>query len=160
VILGVDPGLVATGYGLITLQNGGVALVEAGVIRTTAKDPLETRLLTLAEGLDAVLAEFRPDALAVEALFSHYQHPRTAVIMGHARGVILLCAARVKVSVYSYSATRIKKAVVGDGRAPKAQVRAMLQQMLSAPALAEGPDHLSDALAAACCHLGAQGAGV
>ena len=125
-ILGIDPGLERTGYGVVeTLVGapGAMRLLEAGIIRTSAKDALAARLAEIHTGLAAVLAEFRPDAVAVEELYSHYKHPRTAILMGHARGIVLLAAAEAGVPVASYGATHIKKALVGSGHASKHQVQ-------------------------------------
>lgn len=150
-VAGVDPGLNATGYGVIDLRPGKITLVEAGVVRTTAEHPLAERLNTLYEGLAEVLREFEPRAVAVEQLYSHYAHPRTAVLMAHARGVVLLAAANLHLPVFSYSATAIKRAVSGSGRASKRLIQNAVQQRLGLRTLPEPPD-VADALAAALCH--------
>jgi crossover junction endodeoxyribonuclease RuvC len=118
-ILGIDPGLERTGYGVVELAAGVGAprLVEAGVIRTARTDTLPQRLAEIQAGLASVIEEFKPEAMAVEELYSHYGHPRTAILMGHARGVALLAAAQAGVPVTSYGATHIKKALVG--RSPR-----------------------------------------
>jgi crossover junction endodeoxyribonuclease RuvC len=160
-ILGIDPGLQRTGYGVIEAPGGAAPphLVEAGVIRTDPAAPLPQRLAEIEAGLAAVLAEFRPDAAAVEQLYSHYAHPRTAILMGHARGVALLAAARAGVPVTSYGATKIKKALVGSGHASKGQVQRAIQSAFRLRAAPEPPD-VADALAAALCHAYRRGAGV
>ena len=151
-ILGVDPGLQITGYGLLDENNGNPVLIEAGVIRSISKKTLEQRLLDLYTGLNAIMKEFRPDVLSVEELYSHYNHPRTAVIMGHARGIIFLTAGMAGIPVFSYSSTRIKKSLTGSGHASKDQVARMICRVMQCDEIA-GPVDVTDALAAALCHL-------
>jgi len=154
-ILGIDPGLEKTGYGVIETPDAGrgdMRLVEAGVIRTSAKDDLARRLAEIHDGLEAVFAEFKPDAVAVEQLYSHYKHPRTAILMGHARGVVFLVAARQGAPVTSYGATHIKKALVGSGHASKHQMQRAIQSHFHLKMPPE-PADVADALAVALCHV-------
>ena len=151
-VLGIDPGLRVTGYGLVEQTPGGVALIEAGELKTKQSRPLESRLAELHDGLAEVVGDFSPDAFAIEELYAHYQHPRTAVIMGHARGVFFLVAGSRGIPVYSYGATRIKKSLTGSGHATKEQVAGMLGRMLDLGNLAGHAD-VTDAIAAALCHL-------
>jgi len=155
-ILGVDPGLNISGYGLIEISQGCPSLIEAGVIRIPAKKPLEQRLSTLFHGIQELMAEFSPDALALEEVYTHYDRPRVAVMMGHARGVICLAAAVNQVPVFSYAPTHIKSSLTGNGRASKEQVRRMVEVTLR---LKKSPEPLdvSDALAAALCHISRSG---
>ena len=127
-----------------------MTLLDAGVCRFSAKDPLPVRLQALHEDIGELLHEFRPGLVAVEALFSHYRHPRTAILMGHARGVVLLAASSAGARVESYSATRIKRHLTGNGRASKDQVQRAIQTTLGLPALPE-PHDLADAVAIALC---------
>ncbi len=150
-ILGIDPGLQRTGYGLVDVAGREPRAVEAGVIRTDASAALERRLAELHEGLRSVLDEFHPDAAAVEQLYAHYKHPRTAILMGHARGVIFLAMAEAGVPVVSYNATRIKKSLVGAGHASKLQMQRAIQSTLGLAVLPE-PADVADALAVALCH--------
>jgi crossover junction endodeoxyribonuclease RuvC len=152
-ILGIDPGIERTGYGVVELAAGVGAprLVEAGVVRTRPADPLPDRLAEIRAGLAAVIDEFKPDAVAVEELYSHYAHPRTAILMGHARGVAVLAAAEAHVPVVSYSATHIKKSLVGSGHASKEQVQRAVQSLFNLKAVPHPPD-VADALAVALCH--------
>ena len=152
VVLGLDPGLGTTGYAVVNSGHGVIRLVEAGVIRTKASLPLERRLAELADGLAQVMDEYRPDTMAVEDLYSHYAHPKTAVIMGHARGVFFLIAGKAGITVTSYSATRIKKSLTGTGHATKDQVARMIANVLSLDAF-EGPADVTDAIATALCHI-------
>lgn len=150
-ILGIDPGLHVTGYGLIEMVETKPRLLEAGIIKTDEKALLEARLLTLYEGLTAVMQEWRPDGLAVEELYAKYNHPRTAILMGHARGTIFLVAGQQGVPVCGYEATLVKRALTGNGRADKAQVARMVCQLLNLPEPPSPPD-VTDALALALCH--------
>jgi crossover junction endodeoxyribonuclease RuvC len=109
------------------------------------------RLRHLYDGIVEVLEQFRPGVVAMEQLFAHYDHPRTAILMAHARGVLFLAAAQRGVPVHSYNATRIKKTVTGSGRASKEQMQRAVQRELGLPRLPEPPD-VADALAAALCH--------
>jgi len=150
-ILGIDPGLRATGYGGIELVGSAVRLAEAGVIRTTESAPLFKRLSELAAGLSEVIAAVQPQVMVVESLYSHYKHPRTAILMGHARGVVILVAAQRGIPVFDYPATRIKKALTGNGRAPKLQMQRAILGLFNLKCLPQPPD-VADALAVAACH--------
>lgn len=147
-ILGIDPGLDRTGYAVIESPCNRV--LDAGIIRTSPEHPLPRRLSDLASGMAEVLSEHRVDLLAVEDLFSHYKHPRTAILMGHARGVILLAAARLEIDVTGIPATQIKKSLTGNGHASKLQMQRAVMAMLNLDALPEPPD-VADALAVALC---------
>ena len=149
-ILGIDPGLHICGYGCLQTGQGKDVLVEAGVFRTTESAPIETRLNQIADDLDSLLEKLKPGVVAVEQLYSHYEHPRTAILMGHARGVILQKCSQAGLEVKSFSATRIKKSVTGNGRASKQQVQRSVQTILRLPSLPEPPD-VADAIAAALC---------
>jgi len=153
-ILGIDPGLQITGYGVIEGSSSGPKVCEAGVIRTnddTEASDLAQRIRSLHEGVLEVIDQFHPQAVAVEQLYAHYEHPRTAILMGHARGVIFLAAALRDLPVVSYNATRIKKSITGNGRASKDQVQRTIQRELGLANLPE-PSDVADALAVALCH--------
>ena len=152
VVLGVDPGLGATGYAVVVSGPAAPRIVEAGVIRSKAAHSLEQRLLELSGGLEQVIGEYHPDVLAIEELYSHYAHPKTAVIMGHARGVFFLLAGKSGIPVCSYSATRIKKSLTGAGHATKEQVARMLAGILKCERIG-GPADVTDAVATALCHI-------
>jgi len=149
-ILGIDPGLQVCGYACLDAERGEEKLIEAGVVRTERDDALEQRLGRIAEDIESLLTELRPEVVAVEQLYSHYAHPRTAILMGHARGVILQKCAAAAVEVRSFSATRIKKSVTGNGRASKEQVQRTIQTILCLAELPE-PNDVADAIAAAMC---------
>jgi len=152
--LGIDPGLQITGYAVLESSSSGPQICEAGVIRSgeglTSTD-MAPRLNALYDGVVEVVDQFHPDVFAVEQLYAHYQHPRTAILMGHARGVIFLAAGQRKLPVVSYNATSIKKTITGSGRASKDQVQRTIQRELSLAAVPEPPD-VADALAVALCH--------
>ena len=150
-ILGVDPGLHVTGYGVLEISEKGPRLFEAGVVRGQPRGSLATRVRVIYEGVAEVIASLAPSVMAVEELYSHYQRPRTAILMGHARGVICLAAAQADIPVRHYSATQIKKILTGSGRAPKLQVQLAIQRELKLDRVAEPPD-VADALAIALCH--------
>lgn len=150
-ILGIDPGLNITGYGVLEVDAGRLRLCEAGVVRGRSKGSLTRRLVEIHEGVSEVIASLQPSAMAIEELYSHYERPRTAILMGHARGVICLAAAEAGVSVSHYAATQIKRILTGNGRAPKSQMQRAIQRELSLSVAPEPPD-VADALAVALCH--------
>ena len=154
-ILGIDPGLHVTGYGLLDETNGQVSVVEIGVIRTNTSEPTAMRLKTIAADLEEIITQLKPEMMAIEELYSHYNHPKTAIIMGHARGVIFLKAAEAGLEVVSYSATRIKNAITGHGRARTGQVQATIRAMLGVTDIPE-PADAADAVAVALCHIQAR----
>ncbi len=150
-ILGVDPGLNVTGYGVLDVSDRGPRLVEAGVVRGTKGADLSRRVREIHAGIADVIAALSPTAMAVEELYSHYARPQTAILMGHARGVIYLAGAQAGISVTAYAATQIKKILTGSGRAPKEQMQEAVQRELNLDALPE-PHDVADALATALCH--------
>ncbi len=151
-ILGLDPGLRTTGYAVLEKAGRGMKLCEAGVLTAAAKGDLAERVKQLFDGLVQVLDEWTPTALAMEQLYAHYAHPRTAILMGHARGAYLLAAAQRNVPVISYASTKVKRLVTGSGRAGKPQVQHAVARELGLASLPE-PHDVADALAVALCHL-------
>jgi crossover junction endodeoxyribonuclease RuvC len=149
-ILGIDPGLQVCGYAVIKAEGRQTALLEAGIFRTDAKKSLEQRLEQISRDIEAILANFQPEVVAVEQLYSHYQHPRTAILMGHARGVILERVSRSGAEVRSFAATRIKKSLTGNGHAGKPQMQRAIQSVLGLVKLPE-PADVADAIAIALC---------
>jgi crossover junction endodeoxyribonuclease RuvC len=154
-ILGLDPGLQVAGYGVLEIGPTGPVICEAGVIKGAdsgrSKADMAPRLVNLYTGIVEVMEQYRPAAMAVEQLYAHYQHPRTAILMAHARGALLLAAGLRDIPVTSYNATAIKKTITGHGRAGKAQMQHAMLRELRLPALPEPPD-VADALAVALCH--------
>ena len=149
-ILGIDPGLRCTGYGMLDCTQAQPRLVEAGVFRIDAHLPMPERLSHLHEDLDGTIEELKPDYIVVETLYSHYARARTAILMGHARGVILLAAGSRRITVVDYTATEVKKAVTGHGHADKQQVQEAVMHQLGLQQRPE-PYDVSDAIAVAIC---------
>ena len=149
-ILGIDPGLQVCGYAVIETKLLDTQLIEAGVFRTDAKAELAERLCQIADDIGQVLEAHKPDAVSVEQLYAHYKHPRTAILMGHARGVILQKAAEAGATVKDYAATRIKKSLTGNGRATKNQMQLSIQSVLGLSQPPE-PADVADAIAIALC---------
>ncbi|MHC4622775.1 MAG: crossover junction endodeoxyribonuclease RuvC [Planctomycetota bacterium] len=149
-ILGIDPGLQVCGYAAIKATGVDERLIEAGILQTENHESIEIRLNQIARDMGTLLEKFKPEVVAVEELYSHYAHPSTAILMGHARGVILQKAAEAAVEVRSFSATRIKKAVSGNGRASKEQIQRAIQSALSLPEV-PAPSDVADAIAVALC---------
>ena len=132
IVLGIDPGTANTGYGVVEGDGprmGSVSLVECGVIRTRARDPLATRLHDIYEGIVELIERHKPNALCVEDVF-YAKNVRTTVVLGHARGVVLLAGSRAKLEIREIPPAEIKKAIVGTGAATKEQVQFMLTRML------------------------------
>jgi crossover junction endodeoxyribonuclease RuvC len=148
-ILGLDPGLGTTGWGLIEAEGNRLAHIANGQVRTETSASIARRLAALADQLDSILAEHQPDGAAVEEVFVN-QNPQSTLKLGQARGVVLMSAARAGIEVGEYSPTLVKKAVVGTGGAEKAQVHAMVSRLLPGIKIV-GPD-AADALAVAITH--------
>lgn len=147
-ICGIDPGLRTTGYAVISADGPRVKLIEAGVVRPEKSCTLPVRLRQLTLEIHDVFSEHKLDAIAVEKLYSHYAHPVTAILMGHARGVILAAAAQEHIEVTDISATRIKRLLTGNGHASKSQVQGAVMHVLG---LAKPPEpaDVADAIAIA-----------
>ncbi|HYM71104.1 MAG TPA: crossover junction endodeoxyribonuclease RuvC [bacterium] len=155
-ILGIDPGLRLTGYGLVEVTGSRVAFVEAGVIRTSLRAALPERLYELHVGVHEILVDGRPAAIALEDVFAHPGFPRTAIIMGHVCGVIGLAAAQARVPVDTIAPAAVKRAMVVSGQAGKRQIQRMVRILLD---LAEDPgSHAADALALALVAASRRGA--
>ncbi len=148
IILGIDPGLNITGFGVIAAENGSLKLIDAGTVRSKASDPLTLRLTELFQGLVHIIDKYSPEVMGMEKIYSHYRHPATAIIMGHARGVLCLAAGLKGIRVESLPATRVKKAVTGNGRASKQQVNGMICRIFGIREELK-PLDVSDALAVA-----------
>lgn len=153
IVLGVDPGTAATGYGVVSLEGSRYRCLEQGDVRSSASMVMEQRLLRIHETISRLIARHRPDAVALEdAFISKQKSPQTAVKLGQARGVILLACAQGGVAAASYNPMQVKQAVVGYGNADKQQVIYMISRLtgLAAPPKS---DHAADALGLALCHL-------
>jgi crossover junction endodeoxyribonuclease RuvC len=153
-ILGIDPGLNTTGYAVLETaarRNEPPRLIEAGVVRGKAGASLAHRVHEIHAGVVDIIESLKPDVLAIEELYAHYERPTTAILMGHARGVIILAAAQASIPVEHYASTQIKKTLTGNGRAAKWQIQEAIRRELGLPQLPEPPD-VADALAIALCH--------
>ncbi len=150
-VIGIDPGLGITGYSIVDCDMLKPKLIEAGCLRIEKKLPLEKRLKQIFEELNIIIQAFKPDVMAVEELYSHYNHPRTAIIMGHARGVIYLTASYNSLIVKSFSANRIKMSLTGGGHSTKEQIQNMVKNRFNLAVLPEPPD-VADAIAIALCY--------
>jgi crossover junction endodeoxyribonuclease RuvC len=151
IVLGIDPGTAITGYGLVREENGQAVALAYGAITTPSDLPLPDRLVLLQRDLAAIIEQHQPDQSAVEQLFFN-KNVRTALAVGHARGVVLLTLAQANVPIYEYTPTAVKQAITGHGRADKAQVQQMVTLLLSLSTIPK-PDDVADALAIAICHL-------
>ena len=151
-LLGIDPGLNLTGYACVELSSCSIhpQLIEAGVIRLTRDTPMPNRLVELEKELDSIIEELHPIKVVVESLFSHKSYPQASLLMGHARGVILLCAARRGLAIDELAPAEVKKALTGSGRASKEQVQeaVAVQCKLAEP---PKPPDVADAVAIALC---------
>ncbi len=151
IVLGIDPGTAITGYGVVSVEDDHLTLVTCGVITTPPVQSLPERLRTIYQELSALIAQHRPQAVAVEeVLFG--RNVRTAISVGHARGVALLAAAQADLPVFTYTPTAVKQAVGGYGSANKRQIQEMVRMLLALPAVPQ-PDDAADAVAVAVCHI-------
>jgi len=150
-ILGIDPALSITGYGVIDFTRNKILLLEAGVIKTSVKDPLAVRLKDIYQGVNSLILDAKPEVMVLEKIFAHYHHPATSYLLGHARGVICLTSAEANIPLIEYAATRVKKAIVGQGQASKIQVQRMVMSVLSLKEVPKYTD-VTDALALAIAH--------
>lgn len=165
-ILGVDPGLKATGYGVIDVDEGAgrqarkypVKLLETGTIEPKQRDHLQDKINKIYKNLGDVILQYAPEVMVLEKLYSHHRHPTTAYILGHARGGICLLCARHRLQLVEYSVKRIRKALVGNGSASKQQTKETVAHILKIDA-GKLPLDASDALAMALGHARMRGTG-
>ncbi len=147
-ILGIDPALTSTGYAVLEVGNGRPLIRETGCARTTSRQPMEARVRVVYDELLSVATRWRPHLTVLEGLYSEYAHPRTAILMGHVRGVICLAADQAGARVLEISPAEVKQALTGSGRASKEQIKRAVTRMLSLPE-PPGSEHICDALALA-----------
>ena len=158
-ILGIDPGLQTTGYAVLEVTAAGPKVCDAGVVRSAVgRDAADMarRIKTLYDGVCEVLDEWKPGVMVVEQLYAHYDHPRTSILMAHARGAYFLAGAQRDIPVFSYAATKVKKLVTGNGHAGKEQMQYAIARELGLAGPPE-PHDVADALAIALCHYFASG---
>lgn len=151
-ILGIDPGLNITGYGLIDAHQNGFTLKDNGFIKTRLKDGLPKRLAQIHGELSLILDKTRPDAMVLEKLYAHYKHPVTASMLGHARGVICMLAEEKNIAFFEYPATKVKKITTGSGHASKIQVQKMMEHTFGRKEESLGPVDTTDAISLAVTH--------
>lgn len=149
-ILGIDPGTRITGYGVVESQNSRLQVLDYGCIRPPHDAALSMRYRIIYDGLCELLDKFKPDAVSVESQFMR-ENFQSAIKLGMAKGMVLLAASQRNIGIFEYSPSKAKQAVVGNGRASKAQVQAMIKRLLSLSAIPE-PADAADALALAICH--------
>lgn len=150
IIMGIDPGFAITGYGIVKYEGNRFTSVDYGAITTESSMDLPKRLLILYNGLKEIIEKYRPEAISIEELFFN-KNIKTALAVGHGRGVAVLAAAQSGVEVFEYTPLQVKQSIVGYGRAEKAQVQQMVKAILNLPAIPK-PDDVADALAVAVCH--------
>lgn len=150
IILGIDPGIAIMGYGLIEILGNRIRVIENGVITTSSKTPTPERLKLLYNNLEDIINEFKPEEFAIEELFFN-QNVKTAITVGHARGVQILCAQNKKLPIYEYTPLQIKQAITGYGRANKKQMQLTITTLLNLKQIPK-PDDAADALGVALCH--------
>jgi crossover junction endodeoxyribonuclease RuvC len=149
-VLGIDPGLHITGYAVVDFAGREPQIAEAGTIRSNTQADMSQRITQIYADLVEILAETKPNLVAIEQLYAHYKHPRTAILMGHARGVILLACQQAGISIANLAATNVKKSATGNGHATKLQVQRAIQAACRLDKLPEPPD-VADAIAIALC---------
>lgn len=151
-ILGIDPGLITTGFGVVDVAvTGKVVVIDAGTIKPNPKDAFERRLFKIHQHLNTILTTHRPEVVVLEKLYAHHKHPTTASILGHARGVICLCVAQHNTLLVEQSVKRIRKALLGNGNATKPQVQEFIKRLLKLN-VKHMPLDTSDALGLALGH--------
>jgi len=150
-ILGIDPGLTKTGFGIIDINNESLSLVDCGLIKPDTKDQLEKRLLTIFKDISKIIIEYNPTIVCIEEVF-YGKNFKSALLLGQARGAAMVSAASEDVNIFEYSAKKIKQSVTGNGNAKKEQVRFMVGSILGIADF-NVPLDASDALAIAICHI-------
>lgn len=150
IIMGIDPGFAITGYGIVEYEGNKFSVLNYGAITTEASMQLPERLLYVYDRLQELIEEYKPEVVAIEELFFN-KNIKTALTVGHGRGVAVLAAAKAGIEVFEYTPLQVKQSVVGYGRADKAQIQHMVKAILNLPAIPK-PDDVADALAVAICH--------
>jgi crossover junction endodeoxyribonuclease RuvC len=150
IIMGIDPGFAITGYGVVKYEGNKFSVIDYGAITTEASMMLSQRLLVLYNKLEELIKKHKPDAISIEELFFN-KNIKTALTVGHGRGVAVLVAAKSGVEIFEYTPLQVKQSVVGYGRAEKAQIQQMVKAILNLSAIPK-PDDVADALAVAICH--------
>ena len=150
-VLGIDPGLVTTGYGLIQVKNNSSSIIDYGTISPKQSDSLSQRLNTIYEDVSYIINKYKPNIMAIEEVF-YGKNVKSALRLGHARGVSMVCASKNNISVYEYSARKVKQSITGNGAAHKSQVQFMIIKEFNLGNVKFSTD-ASDAIAIALCHI-------
>ncbi|EPR09281.1 crossover junction endodeoxyribonuclease RuvC [Ruminiclostridium papyrosolvens] len=150
IIMGIDPGFAITGYGVVKYEGNKFSVLDYSAITTGASMKFSDRLLVLYNELEKLIDKYKPDAISIEELFFN-KNIKTALTVGHGRGVAVLAAAKSGIDIFEYTPLQVKQSVVGYGRAEKAQIQQMVKAILNLPAIPK-PDDVADALAVAICH--------
>jgi crossover junction endodeoxyribonuclease RuvC len=154
-VCGIDPGLERTGFAVLRVDGRTTTILDAGFFKTNPRDDLAVRLAHMQVDIEQVLDRWSPGRVGVEQLYAHYKHPRTAILMGHARGVFLAAAARRDIPVDSYNPTEVKRFLTGNGRASKVQMQRAIKATLGLDYIPE-PNDVADAMAVAVCCANSQ----
>ena len=150
-ILGIDPGLTKTGFGIVDINNENLRVVDYGIIKPNTKDKLEKRLLTIFKDISEIISRYKPTIICIEEVF-YGKNFKSALLLGQARGAAMVSAASSNINIFEYSAKKIKQSVTGNGNAKKEQVKFMVMSILNIKN-ADIPLDASDALAIALCHV-------
>ena len=151
IVLGIDPGLLQTGYGLIKVGSNKNQVIDYGTISPNSKDKLALRLLAIYNDLLSIIEQYKPSIMAIEEVF-YGKNVKSALLLGHARGVSMICAAKYNIPAFEYSARKVKQSITGNGNADKSQVKFMIMKELNLKQF-NAPIDASDALAIALCHI-------
>jgi len=151
IILGIDPGLTTTGFGILSTKNDQTKIIDYGIIQPNRKDTLSNRLYSIYEDIEELIKTFSPNILSIEDIF-YGRNVKSAFYLGQARGVAMLCAAKHNMPVFEYSAKKVKQAITGNGNADKTQLQYMIKQIFKLKHLPE-PLDASDAIGIALCHI-------
>ena len=151
IIIGIDPGLVNTGYGIISIQNNNPSIIDFGIIKPNSKEVISKRLFTIFSDVSELINLYKPDVFSIEEVF-YSKNFKSALMLGHARGAAILAAAKYNLPVFEYSAKKVKQSITGNGNADKTQLQYMIKQIFKLKQI-PSPLDASDALGIALCHL-------
>ena len=151
IIIGIDPGLVNTGYGIISIQNNNPSIIDFGIIKPNSKEVISKRLFAIFSDVSELIELYKPDVFSIEEVF-YSKNFKSALMLGHARGAAILAAAKYNLPVFEYSAKKVKQSITGNGNADKTQLQYMIKQIFKLKQI-PSPLDASDALGIALCHL-------
>ena len=151
IIIGIDPGLVNTGYGIISIQRNNPSIIDFGIIKPNSREVISKRLFTIFSDVSELIELYKPDVFSIEEVF-YSKNFKSALMLGHARGAAILAAAKYNLPVFEYSAKKVKQSITGNGNADKTQLQYMIKQIFKLKQI-PSPLDASDALGIALCHL-------